>query len=61
MDVDEAAFLEEAVDGEGEAAADAEDGAEEIGARAEVGDAAEELEGVAFFLERIGFVGWADE
>ena len=60
VDVVEAAFLEELVDGVGEAAAHAEDGAEEIRPRAEVGDLAEELEGVALLLERVGVIGLAE-
>ena len=53
VDVDEIALLEEPVDGVGHAAADAEHRAVEVGARPEVGDAAQELGAVAFFLQRI--------
>ena len=60
VDVAEGFFLEELVDGVGESAAHAEDGAEKIGARAEVGDFAEEFEGVAFFLERVGRIGFTE-
>lgn len=57
VDVDEILFLEKAVDGERDARAEAECGSEEIGARTEVGDAAEELGGVTFFLKWV--VVWA--
>jgi hypothetical protein len=53
MHVDKTALLEKLVDRIGHAAAHAEDRAIEIRARAKVGDAPEELGGVAFFLERI--------
>ena len=49
------------MDGPCHAAADAEDSAEEIRARAEVGDGAEEFERVTLFLEGVGFVGGAEE
>ena len=61
VDVEEIAFVEEAVDGEGEAASHTEDGSVEIGAGAKVGDGAEELGGVAFFLEGVVVGGGADE
>jgi hypothetical protein len=48
------------VDGVGQPAAHAEDGAEEIGARTEVGDLAQEFQRVAFFLQRVGGVGLAE-
>ncbi|HPM93131.1 MAG TPA: hypothetical protein PKZ74_10000 [Bacteroidales bacterium] len=52
MDVDEIAFLEKLVDRECEPAAHAEHRAIEIRPRPQVGDRAEELGRVAFFLQR---------
>ena len=60
VDIIKALFLIELVDGVGEPAADAEDSAEEVRARPQVGDLAEELHRVALFLERVGGVGLAD-
>ena len=53
VEVVEALVLEEAVHGVGQGAADAQDGAEGIGARAQVGYLAQELERVAFLLQGI--------
>lgn len=62
MDVGEVFGFEEFVDGLGGDGAEAEDGAEGVGARAEVELFAEEFEGVAFFLEWVGVGGgWSDE
>ena len=58
--VDEVAFLEKTVDGVGQQAAHPEDGHEGIGARPQVGDGAQELEGVALFLQRVIQAGQAD-
>ena len=53
MDIDEAALLEELVyRGRGDAA-DAEHGGEEVGARPEVLDGAQELHAVALLLQRV--------
>ena len=54
VEVVESSLLEVAVDGEGEGGAHAEHGREGVGAWAQVGYLAEELEGVSFFLEGIG-------
>ena len=60
--VEEAALLEELVDGERQRVADAEDGAEGVRARAQVGDLAQELHRVPLLLERIGRrVGGAED
>ena len=61
VQIDEVAALKKFVDGEGQLAADAEDGAEKIGARTQVADAAEKFQRVAFFLQRIGGVRRADK
>ena len=53
MDVEEAALLEEVVDGEGQRVAHAGDGAEGVGARPQVGHLAQTLEGDALLLQRI--------
>ena len=53
VDVDEIPLVEKPVDREGHAAADAEHRAVEIGARPQMGDAAQELLAVAFLLQRI--------
>ena len=50
----EAAVVKELVDGVRHVMPDAEDGAKGVGARAKVGDLAEELHRVAFLLERVG-------
>jgi len=57
MDVVEAALLEELVHGEGHPVADAGHGAEGIGPGAEVGDLAEEFEGVRLLLQWIAVRG----
>ena len=57
VDVVEAALLEELVDGEGHAVADPGHRAEGIGPGPEVGDLAEELEGVGLLLEGIALGG----
>ena len=54
VDVEEALLLEEVVDRPADAVADAGDGAEGVGPRPQVGDGAQELEGVALLLQRIG-------
>ena len=54
VDVEEAALLEELVDGERERIAHAEDGAERVRARAQVGDLAQELHGVPLLLQGVG-------
>ena len=59
--VGEPAFLEEVVDGVGQAAAHAEHGAEEVGARPQVRDGAQELGRVALLLQRVGLVGRAHD
>ena len=51
MDVDEAALLEELVDGERNQAADTENGLEGVGARAQMRDGAQILHGVALGLD----------
>ena len=51
--IDEAALLEEGVDGEGGHGAHAEHGAEQVGAGAQVLDGAQELDGVALLLQRV--------
>ena len=51
--VDEAAILEEAMDGSGGHGAHAEDGAEQVGARAQVLLSAQELHGGALLLQRV--------
>ena len=62
LEVEEAAPLEELVDGECHRVADAGDGAEGVSAGAQVGVFAEELQGVAFLLQRVVFgVGGAEE
>ena len=48
------------MDGEGQGAAHPKDGAEGVGARAQVGDAAQEFEAVAFLLQRVVAVGLAE-
>ena len=53
MQVDEAALLKELVDRTGDLVADAKHGAEGVRPRPQVGDGAEELHRVAFFLQRI--------
>ena len=53
MQVEEAALLEERVDRAGGHVAHAPDGADRVGARAQVGDLAQELEAVALLLERV--------
>jgi len=53
VDVEEAPLLEEAVDGVGHAATDAEDGAEEIRPGPEMRDRAHELHAVPLLLERV--------
>jgi hypothetical protein len=58
--IDEAALLQEAVDGVGQQAPDPENGHEGVGARPQMGDGAQELEGVAFFLQRVIERGEAD-
>ena len=55
--IDEAALLEEAVDGRRCDGADAEDGTEEVRARAQVLLRAQELDGGALLLQRIAGVG----
>ena len=56
------ACSEKVVNGGGAGIADAEDGAEGVGAAAQVANSAKEFEGVAFFLERVGFaVGGAED
>ena len=54
IEIQEAAVLKEGMNGPADAVADASDCAEGIGAWAEVGDVAEEFEGVTFFLQRVG-------
>ena len=54
VDVEEALFLEEVVDRAADAVPHAGDRAEGVGPRAQVGDRAQELEGVPLLLERIG-------
>ena len=61
MDIDEVAALEELVDGEGQPAARAEHGAEEVRARTQVGDGAQEFQRVALLLQRVGGVRRADQ
>src|SRR5256714_15248405 len=61
MDVNETAVLKKLMDGEGEPAADTEDRAEQIRARPKVRDLAEKLRRVTLLLERIRFVGCADD
>ena len=61
MDINEPALLEELMDGEGEPAAHAKDRAEEIRARAQMRDLAQELRRVPLFLERIRVVRGADD
>ena len=58
---DEVSFLKEAVDGGSQAAAGAEDGAEEVGAGAQVGDGAQEFGGMPFFLQGVAVRRRADE
>src|SRR5262249_52607054 len=58
--VDEILALEKLVDGEREPRTHAEDGAEQIRARTEVRDLAEKLQRVAFFLERVSLVRFAE-
>ena len=54
VDVEEAALLEEAVDRRGEDVAHAEDGADGVAARAQVGDLAQELHRVTLLLKGVG-------
>lgn len=61
VDVVEISLAEEVVDGVAHGAAQAEHGAIEIGARAEVSDGAEEFGAVAFFLEWVIGGGGAEE
>ncbi len=61
MDVQKAALLKKAVHGEGKGAAQAEDGAEGVGAGAQVGDGAQVFQGMALFLQRIVGVGVAEQ
>jgi hypothetical protein len=63
VDVEEAALVVEAVDRHAQGVADAGDGAEGVGADAEVGELAEELERVGLGLDRIviGIVDPADD
>ena len=61
VDVNETALLEKLVNGESQPAADAENRAEEIRARAQMRDLAQELRRVSLFLERIGLVRRADD
>ena len=60
VDVNEAALLEKLVNGKGEPAAHAKDRAEQIRARPQMRDLAQELRRVAFLLQRIGFIRRAD-
>ena len=53
MDVEEAALLEKAVDGEAQGVAHPRHRAEGVGARPQVGDLAQKLEGVPLLLERV--------
>ena len=53
VQVEETALLEVAVDGVGQSGAHAEHGRERVGARAQVGDFAQELKRVAFLLQRV--------
>ena len=53
VDVDKALLLEEAVDGGSRDRADAEHGAEQVGARAQVLLGAQELDGCALLLQRV--------
>src|SRR5207253_613415 len=53
VDVEEALLVEEVVDGLRDAVPQAGNRAEGVGPRPEVGDRAEELEGVALLLERV--------
>ena len=55
VDVEEALFLEEIVDRAADAVAHPGDGAEGVGPRPQVGDGAQELEGMLLLLQRIGF------
>ena len=59
--INEVAFLEELMHGERQPAAHTEHGAEEIRARAQMGNGAQELLGVALLLQRIGRVRRADQ
>ena len=61
MDPVETARLEEVVNGLGQPGADAEHGAVLVGARAQVGNGAQELVGMAFLLQGIVFRRGADD
>ena len=61
VDVEKAALLEETMHGKGHLAAHAEDAAEEIRARTQMRDGAEEFRRVAFLLQRVGRIGLAEE
>ena len=60
VDVDEVFVLKKLVDGEREPRAHAEDGTEQIRPRPQMRDFAEKFQRVAFFLERVGGVGLAE-
>ena len=59
--VNKAALLEKLVDGESESAADAKDAAEQIRARAKMGDLAQEFRRVPLLLQRVAVIRWADD
>ena len=56
VEVEEAFFVEELVDGNGHVVTDAVHGSKCVGSRTQVGDFAQKLHGVSFLLKRIGVV-----